>query len=138
MKHRANGPEQKSRKQRSTANPRMTCAFTKMLLATSEPKIVIDDVGVEIVVSERAFFRDFVYPATVKTTRDKKKAANLIPGLAEYKGTRGICWKLSFRQFARKAPLKVLTFLLDQIPEDSVLRLRICSADDRARLVTAD
>ncbi len=140
MKHRANGPEQKSRRQGPTANPRMTCAFTKMLLPTSEPKIVIDDVGVEIVVSETAFFRDFVYPVTMTGAAkkaDKKKAANLIPGLVEYKGTRGIRWKLSFRQFVHKAPVNVLTCLLDRIPDDSPLRMRICGADERARFASA-
>lgn len=141
MKHRANGPEQKSRsRQRQTANPRMTCAFTKRLLATSERKIVIDDVGVEIVVSETAFFRDFVYPVTVtdRTGKaDKKKAAGLVPGLVKYKGSRRICWKFNFRQFARKASVAMLTCLLERIPEDSPLRLRICGADERARFANA-
>lgn len=140
MKHRANGPEQKSRRQRPTANPRLKCAFTKMLLATSEPKIVIDDVGVEIVVSETAFFREFVYPVTVTHRAgkaDKKKAASLIPGLVEYKGTRGIRWKLSFRRFVRRAPSQTLAHLLDHLPEDSPLRLRAAKADERARFLNA-
>lgn len=121
----------------NNSNPK--CAITNVVLGNADPKVLVSDLGCKIYMGEDAFFRNFVFKIcdqkNSKPIKQKKAAAD-IPGLVQCKSTKGVCWKLSLREFSRKTNVKQLQALLSFFPDDSPIRRRLCGGDERNRFMS--
>lgn len=112
------------------------CVISKTALGTGVPKVMITAYTDEIYASEDEFFNKFVFKVCQqKNARPHRKrwAAKDVPGLTEYKGSRGVRWRLSYNKMTESLPLRKLAVLLDLVDPRSPLHKYVVGADERNR-----